>query len=469
MPTSEPGRSKAAAWLACVIVIAAGFRVATYGDHWTNFSPDTFSYLNAARALRGEEIPRAWDHSANLPRDDEGARPFVFPAFLNLVFALDRHGSPKPVLTSIREAGADDWHMTFLRTEENLAAARIAQHMLGVFSTALLFLIVWGWTKSGWLSATAAVTGVGLRPAWAWIYEPWILSEVLTATLILCLLLLLQRLSPKSRWGRHQEIAFGVIAGAVVLARPATLFLVLFLMLALVWYRRAAWASTTLRVFLPCLLLLTGWSARNRMAHGFWGISTTLGVNIVSHFRSHPDVFNDERIRARAEQFRDQRYIGIWIARSLYIEDGVSFRTASGRLTQQTLRAIRLRPLAYLRSVGSGIVEYLAPTELFANRSSLDGFLLWFSVVVYSAVTAAALSALFARSLPWAARIAALAFVFSAITTPLLTADDNGARYSFPVEQLTVLAAAALVHAQLMRRRSRAGQSTEAIPAGVAL
>lgn len=360
---SFPARSRFLAGLLVVVALGLAARMAAIGLLTPQVSTDSFSYLNLARQLRGIPMPSVWDDTANLPRDDQGARTPGYPWFLNRVFELAGH-RPSPVqLTERLEAArwVDDWHLAFLRSAEDLWAVQVTQHAMGLLAALITYIIVWEWTARAWLAAATATLGVGLRPAWVLVFEPLVHTEVLGATLLLVSLWMGLRAS-RPGLGWPAGLAAMLVHSLVVLVRPPLAFGAPVLLVAVMGSDRRRW-RIALVAALVWLLPLGAWSVRNGLRHDYWGLSPVLAQNLASHVRGSPELLADPTVGELCVDLCRHSFAGVRIVRALVRDRGLSYPAATERLLGSVLGAIRARPTAYLRSVARALGRLGMPPE----------------------------------------------------------------------------------------------------------
>jgi hypothetical protein len=187
----------------------------------------------------------------------------------------------------------------------------VGQLVLGWLITILLY--GWGWlaTRRTVVAATAA-GGYTLIPA-LFLFEANLLTETLTAFLLVLSFILLLAMERARGWvGGLTAAALGLTAGAVGLVR------ILFYPLA-AWLTPFVWASgpgsragrllRTALFLIAALSLLLGWIGFIRRAYGFLAPTTMGGYNLVQHagvfFEYLPD--EDAVIRDVYLKYRDAR------------------------------------------------------------------------------------------------------------------------------------------------------------------
>jgi hypothetical protein len=446
----------------------------TYG-----FSPDTASYLNLARQLRGISLASSWDFVANLPRDDQGARTPGYPILLDIVFWADRYvPSPRWMIARASQYKIDAFNLRFMQTEENLRAVQLVQFLFGLLATWLTYATTLRWTRRRSLAAVTALVAVAVRPSWAVVYEPWLVSEA-TAALVVLLWVWTMTRAEQDRERPLWLVAASVLSAAAVLVRPAMIVMPVLFAAGALWMSDDRRLHRVALLCLPCALLLGGWIARNAIRYGSPAVSTELGVTILSHFSSHPEALGDARVRSAAARHRGDPMAGLWIARTLMIDDGLSFPAASHLLTQQTFRAAIHHPIWYLASVSGALGEFMRPTETMITPGDVPGFskltrmiderlprVVWRGYLsAYFAIGLLGFVSLFMRT-SVSTRIAVLVVVLSAVVTSLLAHTENG-RFAFPCETLSLMSAAVVVERVVARRSRRpAAHSSLMTPSG---
>ncbi len=441
-------------WLPGVLIFAAVVRIIWFAKDTTELSPDGLAYLNLAREIRGVPLPADWDPAAWLPRNNQGAKPPGYPLFLNLVFWLAGHGpSPQAVVERLEARGVDAWHLGFIRMEENLRAVQAAQHVLGLLATWLAYATVLRWTGRPWLAAVTAGAAVGLRPSWVAMFEPTILTEALAGTLLLACVWSMTLADQKLGWG-WALLASG-LGGASVFVRPALIMVPPSVILGVLWMDRRRWLARASLLCLPPVLLIGGLVVSNGITYGYWGLSGSAGLNLTSHFRSHPEAFDDLRIRKLAQEFRDDRGVGIRIVHVLVTHHGLSLPEASALLARQSLGAAFRHPGVYLGSALGGFGEFWSSTEvlLVGREGGLLSRLprpLWRGyLAVYGLAGGVGLLALLLNA-PRAMRVSIGMVLVSAIAISLNARGEN-IRYAFPFQALLLISAAVLLDRALRR------------------
>ena len=257
----------------------------------------------------------------------------------------------------------------------------IGQMALGLGITLLLYM--WTLRSSRSPGVALAVGGLYNLIPGLFLFEANLLTETLTAFLILLSLFLVgeARRQPGAGPGAGWALAAGVAAGAAGLVRilfyPLAVALVPF-----VWAGGRTVAARIARTLLfatPAALLLGGWVAYIDTSFGFLAPSTMGGYNLVQHtgvfFEYLPDEYaplrdtyikyRDARIAERGDQTN-----AIWDAiPELTQVTGLGFYDLSREMQRVSWLLIRQHPDLYLANVVDGWVDFWkAPVYWEASR-----------------------------------------------------------------------------------------------------
>ena len=246
----------------------------------------------------------------------------------------------------------------------------LGQLCLGWLITMMLF--VWGWQATRrTLVAVIVAAGYTLVPG-LFLFEANLLTETLTAFLLVLGFLLLVPLERRRGAARTlSALALGLVAGAVGLVRilfyPMAVWLAPF-----VWAAgKGAWQGRMVRTALflvTALALLLGWVAFIDASYGFLAPTTMGGYNLVQHagvfFEYLPD--EDAAIRDTYLKYRNARLAErgdqtntIWEAiPELTKVSGLGFYDLSREMQRLSLQLIREHPDLYLRNVVQGWVGF---------------------------------------------------------------------------------------------------------------
>jgi 4-amino-4-deoxy-L-arabinose transferase-like glycosyltransferase len=247
----------------------------------------------------------------------------------------------------------------------------LGQLVLGWLTTMLFFW--WGWRLTGRVSlALASAAGYTLIPG-LFLFEANLLTETLTAfLLVVCFVLLVElQVAPGTLRRMPTAAALGLASGALGLVRilfyPFALWLAPF-----VWdssgpgWRRRL--SATAAFLAPALTLLLGWVAWVNSTYGFLSPTTMGGYNLVQHTGVFFEYLPDEHaaIRDTYLRYRDARLAErgdqtntIWEAIPELTEvSGLGFYDLSRELQRLSLQLIREQPDLYLRNVVEGWVDF---------------------------------------------------------------------------------------------------------------
>jgi len=452
-------------WLLVLLLLAAAPRFVGFARGATQITPDSISYLNLARQMRGIPVAGGWDEWANLPRDGQGARTPGYPLFLNAAFLVSGWRPSPPILVErlARIPRFDPWHLRLLATEEDLDAVRLLQHALGLLATGLAYLTVRRWTGRRWLAALVAAAAIGLRPAWWYVHERIVHTEALAATLVVVAVWALARLEG-TVGARGPGLAVSAATAAAVLVRPAAAFAAPAFLLGLPWVTaRWRWGLVALS-WLLFGLLVGGWVVRNGVRYDYWGLSTVLAQNLASHVQGFPQPFTDPLLRRLCVEHCQRPWAPDWILRAMVQDHGFSYVSAVRRLQAEVGHAILQQPRAYIASVAGSFVRFSHPSESFMAGPRATGrfmsrlpatFWLFAGTAYAVAGVAGVLSAFLART-PRSARVAAAAVILSALGVALTAREElNIVRHAFPTESLALMAGGAALHRALDRLRFR--------------
>jgi hypothetical protein len=252
--------------------------------------------------------------------------------------------------------------------------ARLAQMVLGLITTALLFGMTWRITRHS-IIATAVGATYGLSPSQIF-FENTILTEALTTFLIVALTAVVQSsLEESRRTGLWIGLA-GILAAAITLVRP--LFAFVPVLLALIYLWRVIIPTRRyglLFIFgMPVIVLLGIWSGINWMRFGYADLSTAMGPSLTMHtgvwMQDAPDrdaVLRDLYIQHREEQARlfGSGQGAVFVAMQPMAEaTGLNYAQVSKELTRISLNLIAQHPLDYLISVTQSWIKFWATTKI---------------------------------------------------------------------------------------------------------
>ena len=252
---------------------------------------------------------------------------------------------------------------------ENLAALAFTQHLLGVATVGLAYVL--GRIVFGRPAGLAAGLLVALNSVLI-MYEHYVLSEPLFTLVLLtaCLLLVvaLRRDTPRA------YVVAGLALGLAVLTRPVAQSLLLAVPLALLLQRGSLRAALkpTLLVLAAAALLIVPWMVRNKLAYGSFSTSGSgrfLSARVVKHDRGYlfydpasAEAY-DERDRRAREIFQeeaDERPEEGPIYSRYRSELGLSEAAADELLRQIATEGIMRRPMHYLGTTGEMFLELFA-------------------------------------------------------------------------------------------------------------
>jgi len=441
--------------LALVILLASLPRIYAIFRRIPNLTPDSFSYLNLARILRGEQVPHLdMDQNAWAPRDDQGFRTPVYPLFLNTIFFFSpKKGTEETILQRIQKHKGfkiDAWHLKFLREKENLKSVQIVQHGLGLLSTALLFRLLLSLTGNLLVAFAGALLLIGWNPTWFWGYELSVWTETLTVTLLLILLRELYKLEQSQKIRLRSLWWVSLLGGLLALTRPQ---FILAAILPFSWWLYKVIRKTivfnwhnVVALLLPPLILIGGWIIRNGIRYGFWGISTVTGFNMCMHFTAMNkfDVFKDITLQqslnkhlSKCPSCINSRFIIIHAAPDLITEWELPFPVVSKRLEWEAFKAIIHYPDIFMKSIVKAIITFFKPLPFPAGFAPF--FTIWFSFGLLLKIGGLALVLFMPKKFsPFMQTLTAFS-VATILLTVIVAGGAEPDRYSFAMEPLLAL------------------------------
>jgi len=443
--------------LALVILLASLPRIYAIFQRIPHLMPDSFSYLNLARILRGEQISHlSLNSNIILQRDIQGWRTPVYPIFLNIVFFLSpKKGTEKVILQRIQRHGGfkiDAWHLKFLREKENLKSVQIVQHSLGLLSTILLFRLLLNLTGNLLIAFAGALLIIGWNPNWFWKYELLVLTEILTTTLLLILFLGLCKLEQSRKIHSYSLWWLSLLGGLLALIRPQ---FILAAGLPFGWWLYKFIRKTTVfkwhsvvALLLPPLILLGGWIVRNGVRYGFWGISTTTGFLLCMHFTAmqNIDVFGDKILKQTLYEHipkcsvcseKSYRTATVHIAPDLMLRWKLPFSAISRKLEKEAFKAIIHYPDIFIKSIIKATIAFLEPLPFPAGFAPF--FVIWFPLGLLLKIGGLALFLLMPRKFSPFIQTLATFSVATILLTVIVAGGAEPARYSFAMEPLLAL------------------------------
>jgi hypothetical protein len=438
-------------YLFVTLVVALMARVWVFAHKVPDLNDkDGFAYLNAARTLRGEDVPAVMDNIVKFPRNETLGRP-VYPLFLNAAFALARWSpTPLSVLERMKERQPrlnDNWHWRFFTTKENLRAVQLLQHFLGLLATAIAFWLLWEWTKTGWLATLGSLFAIGLRPAWLF-FERCILTETLGAFLLLATLFFFVQ-AHRPRWSLMWMAIALVVSYLLALTRPNFLFLPLLLLLYFAWRlseqsAQIRWLRKVVIILIPVIVVVGCWKT-------YYAISAY-------HFALTPEAFEDPILRQTLQEHLARNpndHHAIYnILPTLMERWGTSWSETGARLAEETRKALSRRPDVFLKSTLSGLVEYFFYTGI--SWGSLRGLI----SLLLALFNLLGLSALLLRNSPPTLKFALGVVILNALAcSVVIGVYAEQARYAFPTEAFLSLAAFWVVWHLMQLMRTKLSQT----------
>jgi hypothetical protein len=246
----------------------------------------------------------------------------------------------------------------------------LAQLILGIVTTLLIFYIGWRVSGKAWFAALAALAhGLNLQQLF---FEADLISESLTTFFVILTLAGVASLFSTKRETPLWKILLlalwiGIASAGATLVRPLFIFLPLFsiVFILLFWHIRleVRWGSA-LVIGLVSLALIGTWVNFLHQRFNRWGLDTMTGYHLVQHtgafFEYVPDKY--AVIRDTFIRYRDERIAqagspanAIWDAiPALQQASGLSFYDLSDTLANISIQLIMEHPGLYLRSAWEG-------------------------------------------------------------------------------------------------------------------
>ena len=255
----------------------------------------------------------------------------------------------------------------------------LAQLLLGLLITLLMFWIGWQLTANAWLAGAAALAHtLNLGQLF---FEANLLTETLTTfwlVLTLAGILLLLTRPQRSLW---LATGIGLASALAAITRPLFIYLPFWLLLFVLWH--AAGSPSSKRVFswlapfftrrvlttaivllIPTALILGGWAYFIHTRYHMWSLSTMTGYHMIQHsgnfFEYLPDEYADLRDtyliyrQAHIAEYGTQTNT-IWEAiPEMQKVSGLTFYDLSRTLNKLSIWLIVRHPDLYLRNVLKG-------------------------------------------------------------------------------------------------------------------
>jgi hypothetical protein len=241
---------------------------------------------------------------------------------------------------------------------------RLLQSLLGIAIASIMFAIAW--KRSG--SAPAAFA-VGLLCSLAvseLLFEQVIYSETLCTFWIVLSLLAYGRTREDA--GRWDYALLGISAALAGMTRPMFLFLGPLYFCFVLARARTRRADLLAWILAPTLVLALGWSAVNQRTINYFGVTTTLGLNLSNHSGAFMELAPPQyskiaeiylRYRAWQISTMGSQAMTVWYAESeLKRATGLSTAELSKQLTRMSLEMFAEHPLLYLASVAKSWVRF---------------------------------------------------------------------------------------------------------------
>ncbi|MFH1069880.1 MAG: glycosyltransferase family 39 protein [Candidatus Glassbacteria bacterium] len=413
-------------------------------------APDTSSYVDTAAQLAGG------DYSAYI-----GARPPVYPLLIHLLgYSVER--------------------------------IVLFQHLAGIAVALLLYEVFHRITGSRRLALAAGISQA-VNPFQV-VIEQALLSEAFTALLVASTVALYV-LTVDRLHKLPYAFATGVAAGLSGLSHPQFVFLPFLAAFGLglkSWLegRRLSTAAMVAAAVLPGALLLGGWCAFNYSKISYFGLTTTVGVNLITHtgafIQDAPERYEKirrvylENRRIEVAQTGRQPSTIFRAMKDLERTTNMDYVALSRELTRLSVTLILRNPLKYLRSMarsfarfwlpawytGQGGVRAVmrsgeAPMILLVGTFTLVH--LWLSLLFLLLPLLCLFGDRLKMPAPFDFRlIGVYVLVFSAAVFQALINNGDNPRYELPVEPFVMaVGAVALV---LLIKRLKAGLPLEKYP-----
>jgi hypothetical protein len=255
----------------------------------------------------------------------------------------------------------------------------LAQLLLGLLVSLLLFWVAWHMTANAWLAGAAALAHtLNLGQLF---FEANLLTETLTTFwLVLALagtLLLLSRPQP-SIWLAG---GIGLASALAAITRPLFIYLPFWLLLFVIWhaarsasrqpaspwlakvFTRRVWVSL-IAVLIPTVLILGGWFYFIHARFHMWSLSTMTGYHMIQHAGNYFEYLPDEYAALRDTYLKyRQAHIAeygtqtntIWEAiPEMQKVSGLTFYDLSRTLSRLSIWLIVRHPGLFLRNVLEG-------------------------------------------------------------------------------------------------------------------
>jgi len=436
-------------WL-IIVLAAVAVRAALALIFSPLVAPDTSSYVDTAAQLAGG------DYSAYI-----GARPPVYPLLMHLL---------------------------------GYSVIRIVlfQHLAGIAVALILYAVFHRITGCRRLALAAGISQA-VNPFQA-VIEQALLSEAFTALLVASTVALYV-LALDNPCKLLYALATGVAAALSGLSHPQFVFLPFLAAFGLglkSWLegRRPAAAAVVAAAVLPGVLLLGGWCSFNYSKINYFGLTTTVGISLITHtgafIEDAPERYDEirrvylEHRSIEVAQTGSQSSTIFRALKDLERATGLDYAGLSRELTWLSVTLILRSPLKYLRSAarsfarfwlpawytGQGGVRTVmssgeAPMMLLVGTFTLVHlglsllFLLFPLLYVYSGRLK--------KPLRFDFQLASIyALVFATSLVQALANSEGNPRYELPVEPFVMAVAA--VALLLMIKRVKEGSHTEELP-----
>ena len=274
----------------------------------------------------------------------------------------------------------------FLALTGNDQRTWLAQLLLGVFTTLLLFYIGWKLTDKAWLGGLIALAHtLNLGQLF---FESNLLTETLTTFLMVLTMAIVLVWLKRPTWrGFWLALFLGVTSTLTVLVRPLFIYLPFYLLAFLLIEPRLAspgklpddsenqaiqpqstphstWLSLGIGFLVPVVILLGGWLFFIHKNFNEWSLTTMNGYHLVQHTGSFFEYVPDEyaSLRDTYIKYRDAQIAqygtqtnAIWDAiPEMSKVSGYSFYALSRVLARISINLILEHPFLYLKNAAGG-------------------------------------------------------------------------------------------------------------------
>ena len=256
----------------------------------------------------------------------------------------------------------------------------LAQLLLGLLTTLLLFWIAWRLTSNAWLAGAAAIAhSLNLGQLF---FEANLLTETLTTFWLVLALAAILLLLTRSRPNIWLAAGIGLFSALAAITRPLFIYLPFWLLLFVVWHavqsaappkKLSAWLASVftwrvwasaIAVLIPTALILGSWLYFIHDRYHMWSLSTMTGYHMIQHSGNFFEYLPDEYAALR-DTYLDYRQAHIaeygtqtntiWEAiPEMQKVSGLTFYDLSRKLSELSVWLILRHPDLFLRNVLKG-------------------------------------------------------------------------------------------------------------------